>query len=258
MKTINFPQVREDVVSFGRRTRTYCPDHKAIVNPDNGKTFAIVSKNYKLVKHEQAIETVLSAVKEAPEFGKFTTDINIIDDGRKMTAELKFHETKFEIANGDFINPTINIRNSYDCSWKYVVMFGAFRLVCSNGLTIGQRFARYIKLHTQSLNQENVKRVLLKGMEEYSDQTKLWERWVDQVTTQNEYERVMTNIGLNKKETQLINDEVEISSDIMLDAIKTRTLSKWIFFNIIMQFITHRVKSVIKQASMRDRLRRLI
>ena len=34
-----FPEVREEVVSWGRRTRTHCPNYKAIVNPDTGDTY---------------------------------------------------------------------------------------------------------------------------------------------------------------------------------------------------------------------------
>ena len=55
----SFPQVAEQPVRWGKdgqlpRTK----DHKAIVDLNTGKVFSIVSNDYRLIKHEQAIENV--------------------------------------------------------------------------------------------------------------------------------------------------------------------------------------------------------
>jgi len=252
-----FPAVREDVVSWGRRTRTHCPNYKAIVNPETGDTYSIVSPGYQLVKHEDAIETVIQAIDKSPEFGKYDVQTDIFSDGGKMNTKITFPDIVYDIGKGDPINPTINIKNSYDTGWQYEVRFGAFRLVCSNGLVIGKQFAFYVKKHTQSLNQEVVQQILCKGMEEYSEQTEIWKKWADRVTTSSEYEYTMKELNLTKNEQEVIHQEVEVSSNLMLDDMKTKSLSYWMFYNIICQYITHNVQSQIRKVNLETKARKI-
>ena len=253
----DFPTVREDVVSWGRRSRVHCPDYKAVVNPKTGDTFSIVSNNYKLVKHEEALETVIDAVDSHQEFGKYEVDTQLLNNGAKMKTKIRFPEVEYDIGGGDLINPTIEVKNSYDAGWQYEIRFGAFRLVCSNGLVIGKQFVHYLKRHTQSLDQEKVKQVLIAGMEEFSEQTELWKTWVDQVTTATEYEQVMTEMDFSKKDSEAIHEEVEANSNIIQDNLKRKTLSKWVLYNILTAYVTHQVQSEIRRTNLESKLRRV-
>jgi len=253
---IQFPKVQEDVISWGRRSRTYCPNYKAIVNPETGDTYAIVSPNYKLLTHENAIETVMEVVDQSPEFGKFDISANFLKDGSRMETKITFPDVEYDIGGGDLINPTIVIKNSYDTGWNYDVRFGAFRLVCSNGLVIGEQFAHYVKRHTQSLNPQDVQRILIEGMQSFSEQIELWKTWMDRVTTSSEYEYIMDELDFSKKETNEIHNKVEISSDIMLDDIKIKSIEYWIFYNLITQFITHNVKSPLRRVVLENNVRK--
>ena len=54
-----FPQIIEQPVSWGPLGNTYQTDrYKAIVDANTGKLFAIVSQDYRLIRHEEAIEKV--------------------------------------------------------------------------------------------------------------------------------------------------------------------------------------------------------
>ena len=44
---------------------------------------------------------------------------------------------KVKVSKDDVLNPEITIQNSYDGSWELSFLAGAFRILCSNGLTIG-------------------------------------------------------------------------------------------------------------------------
>ena len=217
----------------------------------------IVSPGYQLVKHEDAIETVIQAIDKSPEFGKYDIETDIFGGGGKMKTKITFPDVKYNIGKGDPINPTIDIKNSYDTGWQYEVRFGAFRLICSNGLVIGKSFAFYVKKHTQSLDQEAVQQILIKGMEEFSEQTGIWKKWADRVTTSSEYEYAMKELDLTKKEQEAVHEQVEISSNLMLDDMKTKSLSYWVFFNILSQYITHHVTSPIRKAKLESRARKI-
>ena len=254
---MEFPEVREEIISWGRRTRTHCPDHKAIVNASTGETFAIVSNNYQLVKHEDAIQVVMDAIEMNPEFGRHDIDTKLLQGGAKMKSTIRFPEVQYDIRGGDLINPTVEIRNSYDTGWQYSILFGAFRLVCSNGLIIGKKFVHYVKKHTQALDQEHVKSILVEGMEQFSYQTELWKSWADQVTTSSEYEHVMENVGFSDKEAEEIHQQVEEASDIFIPDERIIALNKWVFYNILTAHISHRISSELRRANLENRMRRL-
>jgi hypothetical protein len=253
---IQFPEVQEDVISWGRRSRTYCPNYKAIVNPETGDTFSIVSQNYKLLKHEEALEVVLEAVDKNEEFGRYEVNTELLKNGSRMVTEIVFPDVDFDVGNGDLVNPKIDIKNSYDTGWQYEVHFAALRQICANGLTMGEQFAFYIKRHTQALNTEIVQQILIKGMQEFSKQTDLWKTWMDRNTTSLDYEQAMKTLDLSKRDTEAIHREVEIASDVMLDDIRIKTLKYWYFYNIITQYITHNINSRIRQENLRSILRR--
>jgi integrase len=51
-----------------------------------------------------------------------------------------FPDITVEISSGDDINPELQLFNSYDTTWPFIVILGAFRLICTNGLVIGKKF----------------------------------------------------------------------------------------------------------------------
>ena len=61
---------------------------------------------------------------------------------------------------GDGIIPQLNIINSYNKECSLKIQFGAFRLICSNGLTIGETFFSEKIIHrTGSTFEEKIKKL---------------------------------------------------------------------------------------------------
>ena len=54
----SFPRVGEQPVAWGRGGRQEAAQYKALVDLETGKLFSIVSNNYRLIKHEDAIGEV--------------------------------------------------------------------------------------------------------------------------------------------------------------------------------------------------------
>jgi len=254
---MNFPKVEERPVYWRRLGRKTCPGHKAIVNADNGQVFAVATKRYNLIRHEQALDIAETAIAKNPEFGQPEPDIRLLDDGARLWATYRFPQTEYDIGGGDKVNPTIELMNSYDLGWSFSLRFGAYRLVCSNGLVVGKTFVWYKHRHTRGLELERIQQILCQGMEKYSEQVELWRSWLDKVTTSVDYERVIEGIGFNGKEKEALHEEVEISSDIKLDDLRLKTLSYWMFYNLVAQYVTHKVFNQIRRANMMARMSRL-
>jgi len=234
-----------------------CEGYQAITDSGTGHVYTIASDIYHITRHESLLVTVEEAIAENPEFGNFERSISFTNEGARMRAKYRFPDIEFPISGNDLVNPTIEVYNSYDLSWSKKILFGAFRLICSNGLIIGKTFMNYRRKHSfLDYDNQEVKTLLMNGMEVFSEQTQIWKSWVDKVTTPDQYERVMEGMDMSKKQVEEIEQEVEVSSNIMLEEVKQRSLSYWMFFNILSQYITHRVASQNRRVSLENRMRR--
>jgi hypothetical protein len=173
-----------------------------------------------------------------------------------MRATYIFKDVVAKVNQHDVLHPQIEVFNSYDSGWSRKIFFGAYRLVCTNGLTIGERAFSYRTRHDTSFRQEDVKDTLIMAMERFSDQQRIWESWVNKITMPDQYDKVISALPLSNKDVEAIGKEVEISSGITMDAMKLKTLSVWMFFNIVCQYVTHSVNSHLKRAAIEGAMRR--
>lgn len=254
MQNVQFPEVSEAKVYT--KTQRIIPGYKQIWDKSTGNSFAVLTKLYKLTPHEEMLEVADAALFHSPEYGKVRKNIRLFDDGAKMRATYVFPEVEVEIQHGDKVNPQIEIFNSYDGRWGRKIFFGAFRLLCSNGLVVGKKLYQYVASHSTEFNQKEVEKMLVSSMEELTNQAEFWKRWVDEVVTPEKYEKIMEQMPLSKKDLKVVESEVEVSSEIMLDAIRTRTLSMWIFFNILAQYCSHHITNHGKRVAVERAMRK--
>ena len=257
METI-FPKVEERAVhQFNDNSSTFIPigGYKALVNPDTEWTYGILSEKYQLIKHEDVIEMVEKAIKKSPEYGHFERDITFLSGEAKMKASYVFPEITVPVGRGDLINPKIDVFNSYDGGWRFNLLFGAFRLVCSNGLVIGEKVLQYKVKHFSTFSEDHVKQLLISSMESFSDQTNIWKTWMDKLVPQEPYEKIMERLPFGKKQREEIDKEVEISTGESTGQEKALTL--WILFNILSQYVTHKIKSDLRRVQIENAMRKV-
>ena len=98
-----------------------------------------VSDDYKLVQHEEAIwKSLDQIITRFPEFGTPDVDLNFRKHGGIMHAKYTFPKA-VEIQEGDPIKPVVVLTNSVDLSKRFSLTFGAFRMICTNGMVIPDR-----------------------------------------------------------------------------------------------------------------------
>jgi Domain of unknown function (DUF932) len=111
------------------------PERFAVVRKDTGKTLAIVSDRYKVVRHQELLDAVQAATTEI-DVGPIPRGIYVDRDGARMRALFKFPALEQPIAFQDHICPCVKIENTYNATSKILVHIGAFRFVCTN-LAVG-------------------------------------------------------------------------------------------------------------------------
>jgi len=119
-------------------------DYKFIVRCDTSEVLSCMSSEYRLVTNEEVMKHVMPIMKTHK---AKLTEARSFSNGRRSNWTFTFPD-KVEIAEGDFVNPTVNIGNSYDGTTAVNVIAGAYRLICANGMKIGKIFGKINNRHS--------------------------------------------------------------------------------------------------------------
>ena len=148
----------------------------AIFRNDNGANLGVVSREYQMVEHQQALENVLN-VFEKKKLPKVTpTDIQITDGGSKMFASFVLNKksdigvaTKGNRNVGDIISPGFKIVNSYDRTIRLSLLSYVIRLICTNGVTANEELFTEKRRHTKNLDLDYMIEQFMNSFERFDD-----------------------------------------------------------------------------------------
>jgi hypothetical protein len=249
----SFPEVSEVPVSWGElnlRTNNY----KAIVNPEIGRVYSIVSKGYKLIRHEDAVQRIESTIDENLELNKYRTKTEFYDDGGRMRRTYCFYEIPVEIEPGDDINPELQLLNSYDTTWPFIVILSGYRVICSNGLVVGEKYLHLRKRHVFDFEQMDIEKQVSTALKRFNLQTNQWKGWTELGLTEKIYANVMKTMKFGKKATEEIENRTAQEAKGFADN-GFPIMNLWIFYNILTWYITHWAVSLNHRVEMERRLR---
>ena len=259
MEEITFPQIEEQPVSWGYYRDLHTADrYKAIVDRDTGKLFSVVSKDYKLIRHEQAVEQVEDAIHKSPELGEHQVETEFYNDGGRMQRKYVFPEVTVQIENNDSVNPELQLYNSYDTTWPFIVLLGAFRLICTNGLVIGKEYLHFRKRHVFDFNKIELEQQVSTAIKRFRLQGEEWKKWRSRYVNQDSYAKVMTSMKFGKKATEEIETKIFQEAEEFENETDFPIMNMWVFFNILTWFITHKAVSLNHRVELEGRLRRAI
>jgi len=252
---VQFPPVTEESVSWGKGSKL-AQGFKAIVNPSTGHAYSVVSDKYKLIQHEEAAQKVTVAIQDKPELGPFKITTQFYgEDKARMRRAYRFENIGVEIAVDDVVHLELLLFNSYDCTWPFSLILGAFRLICSNGLTVGKEFFRLRQKHIVDLDQFDLKKDVTNALSQFNKQSELWKRWTDRPLTPQIYNGVMGTMDFGLEATDSIHRRVYDDTS-ELDQDYFPIMSIWIFYNVLTWYITHRTVSLNHRIELERRLRK--
>ena len=254
---VSFPEVQEVPVSWGEINLQRADQYKAIVNPESSKVYSIVSKDYKLIRHEEAVQRIESTIDENLELGKYKSATEFYNDGARMRMTYSFYEKSVEIKKGDTVNPELHLFNSYDTTWPFIVLIGAFRFVCANGLVVGEKYLHLRKRHVYHFEDMDLKEQVSTALKRFKLQTNQWKKWPDRQLTEKTYENVIKTMKFGKNALEQIEERMaHETKDYTDDGFPIMNL--WIFYNILTWYITHQAVSLNHRVEMERKLRSAI
>jgi hypothetical protein len=118
--------------------------YKFIVREDTGDVLSCMSDEYKVVDNTSVIQSVNKVLKGT---GAALQEAKTFSGGQRALWKWNFPKTEVKVNKNDIVNPQLIIQNSYDGTTSLNIMGGAFRLVCLNGLTIGNVLSNTKAVH---------------------------------------------------------------------------------------------------------------
>jgi len=257
LAAVSFPEVNEVPVSWGEINLQRADKYKAIVNPKIDKVYSIVSRDYKLIRHEDAVQRIERIIDKNLELGKYKTATEFYNDGARMRVIYSFYKRSIEIKKGNAVNPELHLFNSYDTTWPFVVLIGAFRFVCANGLVVGEKYLHLRKRHVYHFDDMDFKEQVSATLKRFKLQTNQWKKWTDCQLTENTYEKAIKALKFGKKAMALVEEHmVRETKDYTEDGFPIMNL--WIFYNVLTWYISHHAVSLNHKVEMERRLRSAI
>jgi hypothetical protein len=171
-----------------------------------------------------------------------------------MCRTYRFYKKSVEIKKGDTINPELHLFNSYDVTWPFIVIIGAFRFVCANGLVVGEKYLHIRKRHVYHFDQMDIEEQVATALKRFNLQTNQWKRWTEIKLNEKIYANVMKAMKFGKKAVAKIESRSEREAEGLTDN-GFPIMNLWIFFNILTWYITHHAVSLNHRVEMERRLR---
>lgn len=250
-----FPDVREHPVAWKDTDYRPAKDFKAIIDARSGKVFSIVSNDYQLIRHEDAISEVEKILRTTKDLNTWEVQTDFYNDGGRMRRKFYFRHCSVEIRNGDSVSPELQLFNSYDTTWPFIVLLGAFRFVCTNGLVVGKKFLCLRKRHVYKMDRIGLREELSTALARFSKQTDEWKKWADQILSETAYQTVMKQMQLGAKATKEIKEKIREEAGAETES-GLPLISIWLFYNMLTWYITHKAASLNHQVEMERRLRK--
>lgn len=208
-------------------------DRDAIVRTDTEEVLGIVSKEYNLVKHADAVKAAETVLAKSGHF--FKADEKMTHNGSRLYMTYRFPDVSIEVGRTsdgrpDTVNPQLIVTNSYDGLLKFGFILGAFRFVCSNGLVIGHDIFEIHKKHTSGLDIEAVEEKAGRANHFFFN---------DVIPKYKELTHREVNVEEKMKDIQKKGFPKRLSEKIAEKIVTKAITSEWNLYNEYTTFLTH-------------------
>lgn len=138
---------------------------QAIVRTDTNQILGVHTDKYKIIKHDDVVNSVMDSIQLANLSHDYTVDVQVLDDGRKLKGEILFNDITIQPQKDDYIKFRVPFYNSYDGSWSFSVTCDGIRLWCLNGCTTPDTITKSVSKHTASANVRSSTTKIRRGFE---------------------------------------------------------------------------------------------
>lgn len=160
----------------------------------------VVSNSYMLVQHANVVEKCLDGINSQQIDGRYLDcELGLTDLGEWMNLRVYFpEEYDRTFADGHNLQLRLECMNSVDGSSRLVILLGWFRLVCSNGLVIGETKKEIRAIHNENLDLEEIPKAIREAMNMVENDVGRLKGWEAQEFSEDQLKKWVNN-PLTKK-----------------------------------------------------------
>ena len=237
----NFPVEEQPVFT---QDGELIPDHKCIVRTDTGKTLGMHGSRYKMIPHEDVVESIIDGVKASNLTSDYEVSVSVADDGRKLRGEIIFPDLVQEPAVGDYTQFRVSFFNSYDGSWPFSQQANGLRLWCLNGCTTPDAIAKSRFKHTSSINVDGSAAKIIGGAEHFMGRSKEWQSWMRTRLNNDQVEQFFrsTICKVVTKQKQMVKTNEKQLENLISGWDREKAdlgWNKWALYNCLTHWATH-------------------
>jgi hypothetical protein len=237
----NFPVEEQPVFT---QDGELIPDHKCIVRTDTGKTLGLHGSRYKMIPHEDVVESIVDGVKASNLTSDYEISVNVAEDGRKLRGEIIFPDLVQEPVVGDYTQFRVSFFNSYDGSWPFSQQANGLRLFCLNGCTTPDAIARSRFKHTASVNVDGSAAKIIGGAEHFMSRSKEWQSWMQTRLNNDQVEQFFrsTICKVVTKQKQMVKTNEKQLENLISGWDREKAglgRNKWALYNCLTHWATH-------------------
>ena len=208
--------------------------HKAIVNPETEQIVSVVGSGYQLVQNADVFPQFEDAIRlSGLDSNGMERDIQTSHGGGRTVVSYTFPEHKVQVKEDDYVDLKLTILNSYDTSWRFRVLGGAFRLLCANGMIVGDTFLEYSGKHTASLDTERAIANLDNSLQGFLATADLWKQYPKVKINEAQAASVFDRLAKGSKTMLIYLDECH---KMYVDELGSNL---WALFNTLTEWSSH-------------------
>jgi hypothetical protein len=211
-------------------------NYQAVVRTDTNEVLGIHGKGYNLLSNAEAFDAFDNALYESQlDLSGIIVKNEIANFGAKSFRTYTFPSHTVQVGRSieDETQLKLQIINSYDGSTGFSSRVGGFRLLCSNGMVVGNSLMYKSIRHTKSLDIESVISRLNETIDVYLENSQQWQKWSNQRISLYDLEAVVKHFadGNEKLEQSLIENYHSEAQYL--------GPTKWSLFNAFTHWTTH-------------------
>lgn len=237
----NFPVEEQPVYT---QEGELIPDHKCIVRTDTGKTLGLHGSRYRMIPHDDVVNSILDGVKASNLTSDYEVNVDVIEGGRKLRGEIIFPDLVQQPAVGDYVQFRVSFFNSYDGSWSFSQQANGLRLFCLNGCTTADAIAKSRFKHTASVNVDGSAAKIIGGAEHFMGRSKQWQSWMQTRLNNDQVEQFFrsTICKVVTKQQQVTKTNEKQLENLISGWDREKVdlgWNKWALYNCLTHWATH-------------------
>jgi hypothetical protein len=211
---------------------------KAIVRADTQEWISTVTENYEVVTNGEVINNTVNAL-EALDFDYNISHSESFLTNKRMRLVLEIPELKFNEGTSD-VEPTIDIRNSYNYSEGVRILMGAIREVCNNGMLIMKTVKKFYHKHTKGIQVEKIQERILEMRESIPEV----ERRIQELQSRQPDKKLMDILREKMSKTIIRKaglDEEQDKNEPVFPDIDAEKLNQYRLYNLMTYIVSHEI-----------------